>query len=271
MYEENEINTRFDEYFISKSEEEDKMSTKDDNFPISPTLDYLRNPQSSLNDEENTKIRCENVLNIPFMEILFEKRNVKVIFKVEHKKTGSLFNSIENESFTEEEMLYHRKRHSYKRRRRENHDNIRKKIKRNFLNKALIKKINSIIKNKGNKILFEKFQQHFVSDVTRKSNKQLINLTLEEIFKKKELYHESELKYYYHNLDLVNSEQIQENNELKNILNKTYKKIFEEYLNSEEFNIDEINRLKKNRMDNEYIKKYKYLAKHFIEFSSGSY
>ena len=71
-----------------------------------------------------------------------------------------------------------------------------------------------------------------------------------------------------YNLLRYNSKNIQENNELKNILDKTYKQIFEEYLNSKEFKIDEINRLKKNKMDNEYIKKYKYLAKHIIEFYS---
>ena len=266
--EENKIHTPFDDFFISNSEEEDKISTKDANFPISPTQVYLGNPLPHFYAEESIQNQSDAMFNAPSIEILFEKRNIKEIFRVEHKEAGSLFNRIENESSTEEEISYQQKRHRIKRRRREHQDNIRKKIKRNFLNKALIKKINSLIKNKGDKILFEKFQQHFVSDVTRKSNKQLINMTLAEIFKKKELYHVNELKYYYHNLELVNSKNIQENNELKNILDKTYKQIFEEYLNSKEFKIDEINRLKKNKMDNEYIKKYKYLAKHFIEFYS---
>ena len=80
-----------------------------------------------------------------------------------------------------------RKRYNEKRSRKENQDNIRKKIKRGFLNNALIPKINMIIKKNGGKIFFEIFKQHFVSDVTRKRNMELINMTLEEIFRKKEL------------------------------------------------------------------------------------
>ena len=94
-------------------------------------------------------------------------------------------------------------------------------------------------------------------------------MTLKEIFEKKELYQETELKYYYHNLELVKNEEIQEINELKSLLNKTYQEIFEEYLNSKEFK-HEINRLKKNNFEDDYIKKYIYLTKHFIEFISIS-
>ena len=128
-----------------------------------------------------------------------------------------------------------RKRYREKRSRKENQDNIRKKIKRGFLNNALIPKINMIIKKHGGKIFFEIFKQHFVSDVTRKRNMELINMTLEEIFRKKEL-----------NLKLI--------------------KIFQEYINSKEFNIDEINRLKSKNMKDSYIKRYIYLAQNFIQF-----
>ena len=76
-----------------------------------------------------------------------------------------------------------RKRYREKRSRKENQDNIRKKIKRGFLNNALIPKINMIIKKHGRKIFFEIFKQHFVSDVTRKRNMELNNMTLEEIFR----------------------------------------------------------------------------------------
>ena len=50
-----------------------------------------------------------------------------------------------------------RKRYREKRSRKENQDNIRKKIKRGFLNNALIPKINMIIKKHGGKIFFEIF------------------------------------------------------------------------------------------------------------------
>ena len=80
---------------------------------------------------------------------------------------------------------------------------------------------------------------------------------------------EHELKNYYHNLKVVKNKEIQENEEFKKILNKKYYELFEEYINSDEFIIDEINRLKKNKMHNTYIEKYIYLAENFIEFFSN--
>ena len=67
-------------------------------------------------------------------------------------------------------------------------------------------------------------------------------------------------------MKLVKSKEVQENKELKKILNKKYFELFEDYLNSKEFKIDEINRLKNNKMDDVYIKRYIYLAKNFIKF-----
>ena len=96
-----------------------------------------------------------------------------------------------------------RKRYKIKRSRRENQDNIRKKIKRGFLNNALNPKINMIIKKQGGKFVFEIFKQHFVSDVTRKNNMELFDMTLEEIFMKKELYNEIELNSYYYNFQII--------------------------------------------------------------------
>ena len=59
-----------------------------------------------------------------------------------------------------------------------------------------------------------------------------------------------------------------ENLELMIILDKKYRELFEDYLDSEEFKIKEINRLKNanKNWDEYYIEKYKYLAKNYIEF-----
>ena len=145
---------------------------------------------------------------------------------------------------------------------------MRKKIKRRFLNFALVGNINEILKNIDKALYLEKFPSNFVSDITKRSNKNLLNMTLQEIFEKKELYEENGLKNYYHNLKVIKSEQIQKNIDLKEILNKKYRELFKEYINSKEFKIDEINRLKKNKMQDDYIKRYIYLAKNFIEFFS---
>ena len=52
------------------------------------------------------------------------------------------------------------------------------------------------------------------------------------------------------------------------IMNKTIRELYEEYINSDEFKINEINRLKNNKMQDEYITKYISLAKNLIEFFS---
>ena len=52
---------------------------------------------------------------------------------------------------------------------------------------------------------------------------------------------------------------------MRKILNMKYYQLFEEYLKSDEF-FEEINRLKKNGMNDEYIRNYINLFKHFLEF-----
>ena len=196
----------------------------------------------------------------------FEKK--KNIFNVIYPNKIALFTKTEIEL---PEILIGRKRESERKRRKYNQDNIRKKIKRRFLS-ILIDKLNKILASIGISLYFVKLPQSFVSDVVRKTNKEILNLTLEEIFKKEELYKldkDEDLIKYRHNLDVINDEEIQGNAEIKNILNKKYYEIYEDYINSKEFKVDEINRLKKNNSeeaDDEYIKKYIFLAQHLLEF-----
>ena len=76
------------------------------------------------------------------------------------------------------------------------------------------------------------------------------------------------LDNYLHNKNLFKNEEIKENEELNMIMNKTIRELYEEYINSDEFKINEINRLKNNKMQDEYITKYISLAKNLIEFFS---
>ena len=267
---EKEINDRFINYFINKTEEYEKESAQNDYPFISPLPNCLTRAQSSPNEEEDNEMPNLELTLIPYEQSLLKNTITLKIFDVIYPDKYSVFTRIENDLsylLKEEEILCQRKRYNIRRKRRENNDNIRKKIKRGFFNKGLIHKLNMILKNQNINSYFEIFQQHFVGDVTKRTNNQLMNMTLEEIFEKKELYQESELKSYKHNFNLVKSIEIQENKEIKNILNKKLYLIFEEYINSKEFLIDEINRLKNKKMDNGYIQRYIYLTKHFIEFA----
>ena len=201
---------------------------------------------------------------------IFDPENEK-IFKVMHRGRNSLFTNLENDeiySSTNDETFLRRKRFLIRRRRLENQDNMRKKIKRGFLNNAVITKLNEILFDNKNKLYLVKFPQNLVVNVTKNTNKMLLNMSLEQIFEKKELYKEKDLINYLHNLKVIKSKEVQGNSDLKTILNKKYSELFEEYVNSKEFKVDDINRLKKNKMNDFYIERYIYLAKHFIEFFS---
>ena len=132
----------------------------------------------------------------------------------------------------------------------------------------MVIKINDILHNNNIKSYLEKFPQNLVINISRIANKELLNMTLEQIFENKEFYHGKNLENYYHNLKVIKNKDIQENSELKSILNKKYIELFEDYINSKEFKVDEINRLKNHKMEKLYIERYIYLAKHLNEFFS---
>ena len=222
------------------------------NYPIKKSQ-----KETDSSSSENNTFPCNEEKN--------ESNKIK-IFDVIYREQISLFTNIEKDLIINEQNYIKRKRNNKRRRRRDNQDNMRKKIKRGFLNNSLIPKINLLLKSSGNILYFEKFPQNFVSNISRQINNKLINMTLKEIFERKELYEDKDLNNYNHNLTVIKSEEIQKCDELKIILNKKYYELFEEYINSKEFQIDEINRLKNKKMDDEYIKKYIYLAKHSIEF-----
>ena len=255
-----DINIRFmsnfkNEINFSFNKEED-LFNQEENSIINNDINYYKfsNEYPFYNDILDNTVQS------------FEKK--KNIFNVIYPNKIALFTETEIEL---PEILIGRKRESERKRRKYNQDNIRKKIKRGFLS-ILIDKLNKILASIGISLYFVKLPQSFVSDVVRKTNKEILNLTLEEIFKKEELYKldkDEDLIKYRHNLDVVNDEEIQGNAEIKNILNKKYYEIYEDYINSKEFKVDEINRLKKNNSkeaDDEYIKKYIFLAQHLLEF-----
>ena len=201
-------------------------------------------------------------------------KDKKKYFNVIYPHNDSLFNKTDKEDInliTEKDEINFlgNKRLSYRRQRKDNKDNIRTKIKRGFFNSALINKLNDKLKSIGSTKYFMKFPQNFVSDISQKRNKEIVNMTLKEIFEKKELYkQENEIGFdnYLHNLKVIQSEIIKENSEFKKILNKTFRELYEEYINSDEFKIGEIGRLKKHKMKDDYIKKYVYYSRELIEF-----
>ena len=286
---------KFNEYFIDKLEPDEFSNSDNASFPI---LDIIRS--SNFDDNyfdiqakkdffagkaEEEKIQNENDI-IKINEELKESSSSyqdKILINISWKNNKNLFNvtkfekksewtNIENKSTdlsaNDEITFLKRHRNKSKRKRRDNKDNIQKKIKTGFFNRYLYIKINNILIKNKSKIKFPKFPQKFCSSISREANMKLLDSTLLEIFGAKEHYSEKELINFEHNKEILKNIEIKENEELQEILNKTYRELFEVYINSKEFNIDEINRLKNKNMENAYIKYYKYLAKNLIKFFS---
>ena len=261
----------------SKLHSSDSYSTKDeDDYDIKIGNDFLDiadysgienlNPTLPLKEEVETEENFslyfngvkENNQNSSF---LGQKRK---LFKINYRKKYDESNEI-SPSSVEKAFLNNKVLPTIKRR-RENQDNIRKKLKTVFFNTFLRKKINEILNNKHSRLYFEKFPISFVNDIRKNTNKDIIDKTLLEIILNKELYSENDLSNYNHNLKVVENKEFKKIGELKKILNKTFRELFEEFINSKEFNIDEINRLKNNNLDNIYIERYIYQSIHFIEY-----
>ena len=199
----------------------------------------------------------------------------QVVYPLEEEK-GTLFNYCEdNSSILEildekEEMMYiGRKRSSQRKERKENKDNIMKKIKCRFFNKALINNLNKKLKSNGSILYLMKFPQSFFCKIKKDKEKELLEKTLKEIFENKDLY-ENDLNNYYHNLKVINSNDINKNEEFEIIINKKYSQLFKEYINSSQFKIEDIKDIKQEmkEMKNDYLKRYIAQTKHFIEYFS---
>ena len=229
--------------------------------PILPLMEEEKTEEELLYHYSNST--KDNNLN----KIL--NREKRKLFKVNYRIRFDEFNEIENASLSSlfnEKIFLNNKLLPKIKRRRENLDNINKKIKTSFLNNFFYKKINEMLRQIKSKLYFVKFPITFVNDIKKDTNKDIINKSLLEIISNKDIYNEKDLSNYYHNLKVIDNKGILENEELKRILDKKYCELYEEYINSKEFNIDEINRLKKNNLEDVYIKKYIYQSKHFIEY-----
>ena len=239
-----DIETRFNLNFSQKSTQEEKDFP---NFQNSSDIDTI----SSIIDQNPMPSMSE--------------------ISISSQEKSNLFTNIDGQSILvkEGEGFLKRKRFQKRRPRKENQDNIRKNIKRGFFNSGLIKKLNEKLKKIGSRKYLRKFPQHFVSDVNQKRNKEILEMTLGEVFCKKELYlpeNEEGLNNYLYNLKVIKSEEVEENDEFKKILNKTIRELYEEYINSKEFKVEEINRLKEKKMKDEYIERYISLARYLITF-----
>ena len=152
--------------------------------------------------------------------------------------------------------------------RKECPDEIRKKIKSRFF-KALRKYINQILDNLHINKKYEFLPQSFICIITKSKIKEMLDKTLEDLIIS--FVKDNSVKNM-NNYQLMNflKENINNNSikKLYRVFSTSIKKLFNEYLNSEEFD-KSINKLEKEGNYSHYIHNYISLANNFVEYFSN--
>ena len=158
--------------------------------------------------------------------------------------------------------------------RKENADNIRKKIKCRFF-KSLKQAVNEKLKMAGSKLIFKNLPQTFISNISKNTNKSILNLSFKDLFLKnfcEKKNTNSDLSNYSHNLDTL--EYLEQQNEISKksnfikFKNIKFHQIYNEYLKSKEFEM-EIASLKSEKENDKYIKNYIIKASSLMNFFSN--
>ena len=171
-----------------------------------------------------------------------------------------------------------------KKKRKEKGDNIRKKIK-TFFHKYLRKVINSKLERAGSKYFFESFPQIFMTDITLKTNFEVMELTYEQLItytynQEANNYKSNQAKDYIHKRKATTDKKYKRNIQVLNYLNRNekiseesgwqiikdmkYKDLLKAYFNSNEFllSIEELSK----KENNDYINSYNYFASNYVDF-----
>ena len=186
------------------------------------------------------------------------------ILELDNKKMREMMNG-------EHQKKVYKKRKNIPKR-KDNSDNIRKKVKSRFL-KVLKNVVNEKLKLAGSKKFFNFLPQTFVSNVSKDKNKDMFDSTFKDIFTRNFCEdkdgNQPDVKKYHHNLSVIEylekNKEIAEKSNYNNFKNMKFYQIFYEYLKSKEFEL-EIVSLKMERENEKYIREYIFKACNFIEF-----
>lgn len=151
--------------------------------------------------------------------------------------------------------------------RKEKPDDIRKKIKSRFF-KTIKNKINKMLENAKSKMYFDYLPQSFIIDVSRQTNKSIINMSYRELLLYECVYNYIDYQKYEHNIEVVDyldkNVDICKNSHFNKIGEMKIHDIFKGYLENEDFKL-ELENLKNKEFENdEYIYRYKELAENLI-------
>ena len=280
---------------------ESKKATKDKFLPNNNSQKEIANQNDldimikdknviflNLNLIDDKSSNDKNNYNFKNCSVMEKIKNKKNIFGIIYPKKFIIFNEGGYDNNTREYInnIFHKEKNYKilffsrmkaikKKNRKNNDDNIRKKIKTRFL-KTLKNTVNYKLKLAGSKKMFTFLQQKFIINISKEMNKYILDLTFKEIFSTNFCdsgnRDDANIRKFYENLKVLDylekNKDISQKSTYNAFKNMKYYQIFEEYLRSKEFEI-EINRLKKQfGNDDKYIKKYIKLAYCLNEYFS---
>ena len=266
---------------INKKED---LSGKSKNNVSAKNIDIPNN----FNIESNSRLSDNNeILNYKRENNFLDKKRKKIFFTQNEKDNDSITRTktngnkrhskiyipIENSNTNSEEEIQTKKDKNKKNKksRKENSDNIFKKIKVRF-NKDIKIRANEILESAGYILKFkylpfaDNLNKNFNTKTFNTSFKDLFSMDFEEFVKKngvKNKIKDSERKNYEHNKSVL--EYLERNNVNFDFLNMTYIQLFNDYLDSIEFEmaIDHLNKKEKKEYVNNYIVKANNFLKKF--------
>ena len=155
--------------------------------------DYIDNSSNSINENIISFNELKEKLEEKESNLLGKKR--RIIFRILYPNKFIIFTPGEFNNYTrkfiynfcyndkKQKIIFLTKNVLTNQKRKDNADNIRKKIKARFL-KSLKNTINQKLKLAGSEKFFNFLQQIFISNISKEMNKEVLDLNFKEVFSK---------------------------------------------------------------------------------------
>ena len=192
------------------------------------------------------------------------------IFRNESLLTNQIPNDISKDIYFLHNKTLHNKiqRNESESKKNVKTNNIKGIIGTNFFNGFLINKIKEMKDDCGCILDFKKFPKKFIRNAVNHKNKEILDFTFEELIKLAKSCNDSQLndEDYLRNLEVLEELQSDENREIMEklgydkILKMKYRDLFEDYLNSKEYN----EKIKSLESKKDILKSFKEISKVFL-------
>ena len=252
----------------------ENINAQNINIMDAPANNNLANSSSSQNTNAASLSGISNNDNSLIISSQFH------ILSNNNEKNGSTFSSDENKNMnnnnnqkitktkSNNETKNDKTKQKKKYLRKFKPDSIRKKIKAR-LHKKIRDIINKKLKDCGSKMLFDYFPQPFITNVNVIQNKAYLKLTMRTLFKMVFGNKSKDKEKVKTNLKVLN--YLDSNNKIRIesgvdvFLNSTYEDIIQKYISGKLFD-DDVQKLHSEGESKEYINKYQFIGKHWVEF-----